>query len=360
MSRFSARLQRLVRGSAGIHINNSDSPRRGWGDNGIVLELARYRAEVDSVFNLLGRQENDLTAALGFVFARCPKLLAAVLHRVLPADHALTVGAAAVGLEVRDEQGRTDLEVRLADRLIIFEAKAGWLLPTAAQLAKYAPRVAGFPSGGVLVSLSQASHDLAKTTLTPSVAGVPVVHLPWRDVLADIAAVRTTCRGHERLWLDELHTYLKGVMRVRPVADSMTYCVVVNHARPGGGGARTFRQYVTQENCYFHPYGVGGWPTDPPRFIAFRWDGAVQRVHRIIHTEVVSSLLDRWPDVPADRVTSTAHAIYDLGPRLPPLKPLPNGRKYRASRLWVMLDQLQSSATLAEAIEGTRQLRGNA
>lgn len=339
-------------------LNSPQQPRIAV-HNGLVLELARYRAEVDSVFGLLVRRENDLTAALGFVFGRCPKLLEAVLQRVLPPKTAPKVSAATVGLEVRDDEGRTDLEVQLPDRLIIFEAKAGWLLPTVGQLSKYAPRVDKFANGGVLVSLSQASHDLANTILPASAAGVPVVHLPWRDVLADIASVRATCRGHERLWLDELQTYLKGVTRVRPIADSMTYCVVVNHARPGGGGARTFRQYVTEENCYFHPYGIGGWPTDPPRFIAFRWDGAVQRIHRITNTEVVGSLLDRWPDIPKDAVTSKAHAIYDLGPRLPPLKPIPNGRKYRASRLWVLLDQLQTAATLADALEGTRSLRGS-
>lgn len=322
-----------------------------------MIELARYGSDVGSVFSLLGHKENDLTAALGFVFGRCPGLLSAVLQRVLPAGTVPHIEDVALGLEVRDDDGRTDLEVRLPERLVVFEAKAGWLLPTERQLRKYAQRVAEQANGGVLVSLSQASHDLARANLASSVDDVPVVHLPWRDVLADIAVVRRSCRGHERLWLDELQTYLKGVMRVRPVSDSMTYCVVVNHARPGGGGARTFRQYVTDEMCYFHPYGVGGWPTDPPRFMAFRWDGAVQRIHRVTHAEVVPSLQDRWADVPEDPVTVGPHAIYDLGPRLPPLTPIPSGRQYRASRLWVLLDQLQTATTLAEALEGTRLLR---
>ena len=91
--------------------------------------------------------------------------------------------------------------------------------------------------------------------------------------------------------------------------------------------------------------------------MAFRWDGAVQRIHRVTHAEVVPSLQDRWADVPEDPVTVGPHAIYDLGPRLPPLTPIPSGRQYRASRLWVLLDQLQTATTLAEALEGTRLLR---
>jgi hypothetical protein len=81
--------------------------------------------------------------------------------------------------------------------------------PSAVQLGQYANRIAK-RSGGMLVTLSQASQALAASSLPAQVDGVPVVHLPWRDVLADIAAVRSGCRGRERVWLDELHAYLRG------------------------------------------------------------------------------------------------------------------------------------------------------
>lgn len=42
---------------------------------------------------------------------------------------------------------------------------------------------------------------------------------------------------------------------MRLISDSWTYCVVLNNKRPGGGGERTYRQYVTEEMHYFHPYG---------------------------------------------------------------------------------------------------------
>ncbi|NTY62179.1 hypothetical protein [Mycolicibacterium sphagni] len=322
-----------------------------------MTALTRHGTEVSSVFSLVGHDENDLTAALGFAFARCPRLCEAVLQRVWPPAVAPAGDDLTLALEVRGEDGRTDLEVRTSGALVIFEAKRGWLLPTRSQLGKYAGRVAQHPNRGVLVTLSQASHELARASLPSAVDGVPVVHLPWRDVLTDISKARRSCRGRERLWLDELQNYLRGVIRVRSVADSMTYCVVLNNARPGGGGAHTFREFVTDEHCYFHPYGVNRWPTEPPNFMAFRWEGAVQRIHRVVHAEVVPSLLDRWPDVPANQVTVGQHAIYDLGPRLPPMEPIPSGAQYRAGRLWVLLDQLQTAATLAEALEGTRALQ---
>lgn len=76
----------------------------------------------------------------------------------------------------------------------------------------------------------------------------------------------------------------------------------------------------------------------------------------MITADVVPSLLDRWPDIPASEETVRAHAVYGLGPRLPPTEPIPNGASYRASRLWVLLDQLQSSPTLADALAGSKRL----
>jgi hypothetical protein len=322
-----------------------------------MAELTRHGSAVPSVYSLLGTLENDLTAALGYTLTRSPTLRANILKRVWPTA-TLAATDATVDLEVRDAGGRTDLEMRLPGALVIFEAKRGWIVPTVEQLTKYAGRIAENPGGGVLVTLSQASHDLATAYGLPTdVDGVPVVHLPWAAALDDISAARHSCRGAERVWLDELHAYLKEVIRMRSPQDCTTYCVVLNKAKPGDGGERTFLEYVTDAHCYFHPYGAGnGWPTEPPNFMAFRWGGHVQRIHRVVHTEVIPSLLHRFPDVPANAVTSTPHAVYDLGPRIPPFDPIPNGNNYRAARLWVLLDQLQTAPTLAAAIDGTREL----
>lgn len=127
-----------------------------------MASLTRYGAEVGSAFSLLGQDENDLTAALGFTLARCKALSDAILSRVWPG---LGVDEdASFALEVRAEIGRTDLEVRLpaSSALLIFEAKRDWLLPTTAQLEQYVSRIHQYGSGA-LVSLSQASTQLATT-----------------------------------------------------------------------------------------------------------------------------------------------------------------------------------------------------
>ena len=320
-----------------------------------VSDLTRHGSSVRSVFSLMGQNENDVTAALGYALSRSPTLCSAVLQRVWPRGSQLD--EARLALETRDGVGRTDLELRLPGALVIFEAKSGWAIPHRSQLEKYASRIVQQPRGGVLVTLSQASPALAAASGLPDfVDGVPVVHLPWSAVLTDVSSSREGRRGAERLWLDELHSYLREVIRMRRPEDSRTYCVVLNNERPAGGGKRTFLEYVIDEGYYFHPYGGGnGWPTEAPNFMAFRWDGHVQRIHRVIHHEVLPALQHQFSDVPVDSITSNPHALYRLGPPLR-FTPIPNGKQYRASRLWVLLDQLLTEATLAAAWEKSRAL----
>lgn len=305
-----------------------------------------------SVFDLWGRDENDLTAALGFTLARSPSLLRLVAGRLLPNADA---DRASVRLETSDELGRTDLEIDTGTHLAVIEAKRAWLIPGETQLGAYAPRIKQ-RVGGVLVSLSDARSEWAAQILPASVQGVPVVHLPWASVRSDLSTARARAHGRERLWLDEFHEYLRRAIKMLDPADSWTYCVVLSNSRPGGGGARTFREFVTVESCYFHPYGWGaGWPKTPPNFLAFRWDGMVQRVHRVISSEIIPNLQAFRSDIPLTENEIRPHVLYKLGPQILGT-PIPNGRQYRASRLWVLLDQLLVNKSLADAHDGTKRI----
>lgn len=195
-----------------------------------MLDLTRHGSPVASVFDLLGTNENDLTSALGFALSRSPALLSALLRRLWP-QAGVRAPAVSLALEVRGDPGRTDLQIELPDALLIVEAKRGWMLPTTRQLTAYAPRVRRH-GGGALVTLSQASAALARVQLPAQVDGIPVLHLSWHEVLTDIAELAHERRGQERMWLEELARYLRGVVRLRSIADSWTYCVVLNDERP--------------------------------------------------------------------------------------------------------------------------------
>lgn len=146
-----------------------------------MVALTRHGSDVRSVFDLLGTNENDLTAALGFTLARCPQLCSAIGRRIAQSTPRVPAGDPSLALEVRDDKGRTDLELRVGDTLYVFEAKRGWLLPTHEQLTQYAGRISRGSRAGALVTLSQASQALAAQNLPNEVGGVPVVHLSWRN-----------------------------------------------------------------------------------------------------------------------------------------------------------------------------------
>ncbi len=159
--------------------------------------------------------ENALTAALGFTLARSRALLARILERLLPGvPDGQTVE---LRWETRDEAGRTDLEIQAGDRQAVVEARRGWRLPGEHQLAAYAPRVHAV-GNGVLATLSNASPEWAAFSLPAEGDGVPVRHLPWSTVRADLAEVRPASRGEQRNWLDELHEYLSSSAPDKPAS----------------------------------------------------------------------------------------------------------------------------------------------
>lgn len=61
----------------------------------------------------------------------------------------------------------------------------------------------------------------------------------------------------------------------------------------------TDREFVTDQLC-FHPYGVEVARLTRPNSVAFRWAGAVQRIHRIIHADVVPTFRNQFPKRPED------------------------------------------------------------
>ena len=93
--------------------------------------------QLDSVFQLIGNDENSLTFALGWCLSRVPTLLDAV---------AAEIGAAVPGPDASillqehgGNNGITDIEVRDPGKAAwIIEAKTGFEPPGLGQLTKYA------------------------------------------------------------------------------------------------------------------------------------------------------------------------------------------------------------------------------
>lgn len=312
------------------------------------LVLRVGRRQVDTVFDLLGRAENDLTYSLGWALVRSPALLKGLAGRL---------GLEAPGLPVSVELqqsatggGITDVEVRWQNTHVILEAKRGWTLPTPAQLRRYRTRL-DVTVPGLLVAVGEGSEAWAVPRLPADVDGVPVSYVSWEDIIGLTRTAARSAKHHaEQRLLRELIAYLRGAVRVQDLTSNETYCVVIGPTRTGW--STSFRE-VVDSGQYFHAYGVKGWPTTPPNYLAFRWENKVQRIHHVDSYEIIDGLHDRFPGVPASEGNGP-HMLYQLGPKIGPVEPLPAGTTYRASRLWVALDLLLTAPTLKDAIAATK------
>jgi hypothetical protein len=106
---------------------------------------------------------------------------------------------------------------------------------------------------------------------------------------------------------------------------------VLNDDKPGG--TATFKEIVTEQSRFFHPYGVKGWPTEPPNFWAYRWDGAVRRIHRVVSYEVVSDLSEVWPEMTPWPWKSTHWRPPPSASKRGASTPTPEERRGRPSRV---------------------------
>lgn len=182
---------------------------------------------------------------------------------------------------------------------------------------------------------------------------MPVRHLPWDDIRADLAtSLRATRNNTERLWLTELRTYLAGATAVRDPSEQWVFNVVLSNSTFCG---LTLQEWVTDRRVYFHPSGVGkGWPKRPPILMGFRWGGQVRQTNRVVAANIYANLHNRFPEIPHD-ADPNPHVVYDLGPDLP-IPTIPTAGTYATARVWALLDQMLTQPTLQDAVRASGEL----
>lgn len=161
---------------------------------------------VDSVFELIGSNENSLTFALGWCLREAPALLrtiAAALSIEAPREHESSI----LLQEYRDAHGFTDVEVRDPKHVAwILEAKVGFDPPGLAQLTKYANRLKlsnDADTKPLLIVLAQSDRNdvVLKRHVPIEVEGVRVAVLSWRRLMicCDEASATASLSGQEAL-----------------------------------------------------------------------------------------------------------------------------------------------------------------
>lgn len=313
----------------------------------------RYGREIDSVFELMGRDENSLTFALGWCLSRVPALLddiAAVLGVAPPRPEA------AVHLQDhKGEDGITDVEVRDPGHVAwLFEAKVGFEPPTHAQLAKYARALlAGEEAERLLVVLARSDRRelWLRLNVPDAVEGVPVRVLSWGQVASCVERTYRAADNTGKALLRQLRSFLSMAVRTQAIDSNLAYVVSVNRDR-FSEGATTFLDVVERHRKYFHPVAKG-WPQNPPNYLAFRWDGRLQSIHHVDSYRVITSWRPHFADAGEEEVGPLF--LYDLGPPIVPGREVRTGAIFRAGRVWAALDLLLTCDTIAEARDMTRK-----
>lgn len=326
-----------------------------------MSELVAYGTEVSSVFQLIGNLENDITKSIAWALARCPEFLKAVINEVM----SLEINTQNVRIKYQEfekNKGITDLEITDDTSFyIIIEAKRGWILPGAEQLALYSQRrniIESPVSHKSIISMSECSEDYANAYLPFKVINdIPVNHLSWKKIyeLANSAKVGSSI-SHKNM-LKELMRYLGGIMTMQAKESNWVYVVSLSTAKPENCDL-TWIELVEKKMKYFHPFGINGWPKEPPNYIGFRYGGRLQSIYHIESYSIVKNLHDEIEEMP-NVEDEYEHFVYSLGKPIIPSKVVKTGNIYASGRKWAMLDTLLTADTIHEASEISKQRMNN-
>lgn len=326
-----------------------------------MSELVAYGTEVSSVFQLIGNLENDITKSIAWALARCPEFLKAVINEVM----SLEINTQNVRIKYQEfekNKGITDLEITDDTSFyIIIEAKRGWILPGAEQLALYSQRrniIESPVSHKAIISMSECSEDYANAYLPFKVINdIPVNHLSWKKIyeLANFAKVGSSIS--QKNLLKELMRYLGGIMTMQAKESNWVYVVSLSTAKPEKCDL-TWIELVEKKMKYFHPFGINGWPKEPPNYIGFRYGGRLQSIYHIESYSIVKNLHDEIEEMP-NVEDEYEHFVYSLGKPIIPSKVVKTGNIYASGRKWAMLDTLLTADTIHEASEISKQRMNN-
>ncbi len=324
-----------------------------------VMSLSLYGKQMNTVFHLLGNNENAMTMSLGWCLSQVPSFLDSL------GDELGTPNLSSHGPVIRMQQhqrgaGVTDLEIEAPNYAAwIFEAKRGFTVPSTDQLEMYSKRLTQpktrFAERGIVVlAASDRRNRWLSRQIPDQINGIPVHALSWRDILRVSGQAQSNAGRAGKSLLRQFQAYIKSEGSMQDRHSNLVYVVSLSR-KTFGGGNTTFLEVVNRYETYFHPVGGGrgGWPTEPPNYIAFRYDSKLQSIHHVAGYEIVTNLGPVFPNQPDEECGP--RFLYHLGPPIRPVRDVPVGALWRASRVWCFIDTLLTSDTIVEALEVTKR-----
>ena len=325
-------------------------------------ELIQHSRPVQTVFDLLGRDENDMTAALGWGLNRSASLRARMLERLA----AGTTASEPVVIELQRHEsadgGFTDIEVRAPQVHVIVEAKRGWALPSEDQLRRYEARFVAFgaPEQRFVVLTQNGVEELVRRRLAGWVAPPPAELriLGWSEVASIAAKASREGSLAEREIAKELSQYLMGVAEMRDTNSNAVHVVsLAPNSWEGWPPDLTPIDEVVKHRVYHYPTTGGNYPKIVPNYMGFRYWGELQSIHHVDSYEVVDSPFGLIPGAPELRWDHPAYLL-QLGPPFRPAHRVRTGKGiFRAAPVSADLDLLFTCGTIVEARDATRARR---
>ena len=318
------------------------------------MELRISGSKAANVFRLIGRDENSASFAVGWTLKSSPHFRDTVLEWVF--GERVESGEAVISLQKHKEGGGfTDIEIQDGNRLhVILEAKVGWTVPGQDQLELYRPRLKG-AARERFISVSAADADFACRYLPQLVDGVGVVHLSWQSLQKLAVKARAEASGfEEKLWLHHLIQHLQEFVAMDQRRSNVVYVVSLSRNPIKAGNRYSYVDVVKNESRYYHEIGRNGWPTTPPNYVGFRYDGKLQAVHHVDRVEQIVNLSDVNP---LWDCTNTPQFLYHLGLPMRPQIEVRTGNIFKNGRVSCEIDTLLSGAfpTISAAREETKR-----
>lgn len=331
-----------------------------------MTDLFIFDDKVESVFQLLGQKENDISYSVGYAFANCRHFLDNFLKH-LNIKTPFEPEKIKIKLQTHEkEKGFTDFEIiQEGEFHLIVEAKRGWVFPTDEQLKKYASRQSFKKSAAkdkriIVFNESTTAFTQAHFAMT-AISSVPVQVVSWQTVQNLTNASIKIGRDTENRLLRDLNKYLDKISTMQKIDSNRVFVVSLGGGNPDNWKI-SWQDIVNKRHRYFHPVGgsVGGWPAEPPNYIAFRYNGQLQSIHHIDNYEVFKNHSDFFPEAPKVKWDGVHHYLYHLGQAIKPQHEVRAGKKIvRSMRVWAALDLLLTCKTIQDARDKTKQRENN-
>ncbi len=306
-----------------------------------------------------------MTYALGWALAQSPQFLAK-LAKMLGLAKGFSERVRVRLQEHQSSQGFTDIELDDPGRChIILEAKRGFTVPSKEQLAKYVTRLIQSPDKPktrLLIVLAESDRlgIWLKQHIPTKINGIAVKTVSWHEFKKIAQSATLSGTYAEKHLLSQVIQYLGRVTSMQNQKSNLVYVVSLSNEKFGCGNT-SFIDVVEKYGKYFHPIGgtKSGWPTEPPNYLGFRYDGELKSIHHVESYTVINNFAPHFTR--NSTPTKRPHFLYDLGPAIKSSHRVPTndqgqGRSiYPSGRKWIFIDLLLTAGSVAEAAHLTKR-----